>query len=189
MRRPFGRLTNVNFSLHVVMKTIVSLCFLLLTAWTIHAAENAGQHSYNFTVTSKAGEVLGNGKIRLPFKLGASGKGTADWDFAPSRAYSTNKYWLKAKGRLAKGNGKANARCSNSFLTLDFNPGWNDNNVTVSWQLKEQESGALSYTDFAGGHECALFKILRVPGPKVPPSGTLPKENRESATNGARFHS
>jgi hypothetical protein len=168
------------------MKRIVSLCLLLLTAWTTHAAENAAQHAYNFTVTSKTGDVLGNGKIRLPFKLGSNGKGTADWEFALSRAYNTNKYWLKAKGRLAKGNGKANARCSNSFLTLDFNPGWNDNNVTVSWQLKEQESGTLSYSDFAGGHECALFKILQIPDPAVPPSGTLPKEYRESTTNRGR---
>lgn len=156
------------------MKIIVAFCALLLMAANMHAAEKNVQHPYIFTVTSKSGEILGTGRIRLPFKLGSNGKGTAAWDFAPSRSANTNKYWLIAKARLAKGNGKANARCSNSFLTLDFNPGWNDNNVIVSWQLKEQESGVLSFSDFAGGHECALFKIAQSTDPKAPPKSTAP---------------
>lgn len=180
------RLTSAGNLLHVVMRRTVFIFTLLLTGWEIYAAENTGQHSYDFTVTTKTGEILGTGKIRLPFQLGANGKGTADWEFAPSRAYNTNKYWLKAKGRLAKGSGKANARCGNSFLTLDFNPGWNDNNVVVSWQLKEKESGILSYSDFAGEHECALFKILQAPDRKGPASGALRKESRDYTTNRAR---
>jgi hypothetical protein len=158
------------------MKTILALFALLATVVAIQAAENDAQHSYNFTVTTRSGEILGNGKIRLPFALGSNGRGTADWEFAPSRAYNTNKYWLKAKERLAKGSGKANARCSNSYLTLDFNPGWNDNNVTVAWQLKEQESGALSFTDFAGGHECARFKIVQSPDSKSRPKPAQPRQ-------------
>jgi hypothetical protein len=125
------------------------------------AAENDGPHRYAFTITSVEGQVLGTGKIQLPFKLGANGNGTADWEFTATQAVSTNQFWSKAKAQLARGRGKANAECKESRLTLDFNPGWRDNNVTVSWPLKDQEAGDLYFEDFAGGHRCALFRIAR----------------------------
>src|SRR6266542_2747900 len=111
------------------MKALLPLSMFLAMAVSISAAENSAKNSYDFTVTSKEGQVLGTGKIRLPFKLGADGKGTAE--------------------------------CTNSWFTLDFNPGWNDNNVTVSWSLNKEESGALYFADFSGGHRCASFQILR----------------------------
>ncbi len=143
------------------MKALLPLSMFLAMAVSISAAENSAKNSYDFTVTSKEGQVLGTGKIRLPFKLGADGKGTAEWNFTPTQASSTNGYWLKAKAWLASGSGKGNAECTNSWFTLDFNPGWNDNNVTVSWSLNKEESGALYFADFSGGHRCASFQILR----------------------------
>ena len=139
------------------MRMIIAGLILLAMAATTHAAENA----YDFTVTSENGEALGSGKIRLPFKFGADGKGTADWQFTPTQATSTNKYWIKAKARLGSGRGKATAECKDSWFTLDFNPGWNDNNVTVSWALKKAESGNLYLADFSGGHPCASFRISK----------------------------
>jgi len=139
------------------MKTILTALILSLVSATTYAAENA----YDFTVTSKDGETLGSGKIHLPFKLGADGKGTADWQFSPTQSTSTNKYWTSAKARLAAGKGKANAECKNAWFTLDFNPGWADNNTTVSWALDKDESGTFYFADFSGGHPCALFRIPR----------------------------
>src|SRR5947207_13319300 len=113
--------------------------------------ETAG-HKYDFTITDSEGQVLGKGTIALPFVFGSEGKGAATWQFIASGVSSTNKYWLKAKARLAKGTGDANAACKDSWFTLDFNPGWADNNVTVSWATKNKESGTVYFDDFAGGH-------------------------------------
>jgi hypothetical protein len=154
---------------HMKRRLIIVLVVfaLLVVADKTHAAEN----SYQFTVTGQGGEALGSGKIRLPFKLGADGKGNADWQFTPTQAITTNKYWANAKGRLASGKGKANAECKDSWLTLDFNPGWMDNNVTVSWALREAESGTLHFADFSGGHPCASFRILLPARPTAAPDG------------------
>src|SRR5260221_10161237 len=103
------------------MRTILTAVITLVMAATTYAAENA----YNFTVTSQSGEVLGSGKLRLPFKFGTEGKGMADWQFTPTKAAFTNKYWMNAKARLASGKGNAKAECKDSWFTLDFNPGWN----------------------------------------------------------------
>ena len=62
--------------LMVAVGVIVVAFAILITAATTYAAENA----YDFTVANESGEVLGSGKIRLPFKFGAEGKGTADAD-------------------------------------------------------------------------------------------------------------
>ncbi|HSU52514.1 MAG TPA: hypothetical protein VLT36_00485, partial [Candidatus Dormibacteraeota bacterium] len=137
------------------MRAIIAASVLLVTGTAAHAADTP----YDFTVTSQSGDVLGSGKIRLPFKFGAEGKGTADWQFTPTQAASTNKYWTKARARLGSGAGKATAECKDAWFTLDFNPGWSDNNVTVSWALKKAESGTLYFADFSGGHPCALFRI------------------------------
>jgi len=150
------------------------------------ATAYASQNAYDFTVTTQSGEVLGSGKIRLPFNLGTDGKGTADWQFTPTQAASTNKYWISAKARLASGKGKARAECKDSWFTLDFNPGWNDNNVTVSWALKKQESGNLSFADFSGGHPCASFRISQPAQPNAAPNGgpASPPTNSDAAGQG-----
>lgn len=139
------------------MKMILGLFIILALTPAIHAAEG----SYDFTVTSESGETLGSGRIRLPFKLGADGKGTADWQFTPTQVTSTNKFWERAKARLGAGKGKATAECKKAWFTLDFNPGWADNNVTVSWSLDTEKPGTLYFADFAGGHPCASFRISR----------------------------
>ena len=173
-----GRLPPVAhaFRWAVAMRAIVAAFVILVMAAT-YAAENA----YNFSVTNQSGEVLGSGKIRLPFKFGADGKGTADWQFTPTQAASTNKYWMKAKARLARGGGKARAECKDSWFTLDFNPGWSDNNVTVSWALKKRESGNLYLADFSGGHPCASFRISQ---PAAPNGGLASPTNSEAAGSG-----
>jgi len=153
------------------------------------AVTRAAENAYDFTVTNQRGEVLGSGKIRLPFKFGADGKGTADWEFTPAQAASTNKYWMKAKARLASGSGKASAQCKDSWFTLDFNPGWNDNNVTVSWDIKKRESGNLYFADFSGGHLCASFRILKAAQRDGAANGSQPirsETNRTSSAAGSR---
>jgi hypothetical protein len=149
------------------MKTILAALFISVVAAATYGAENA----YDFTVTTKDGQVLGSGNIRLPFKLGAAGKGTADWRFTPAQTVNTNKYWTSAKARLAAGRGKANAECKKSWFTLDFNPGWADNNVTMSWPLDKDESGTLYLADVSGGHPCALFRIARPAQRNTSPNG------------------
>jgi len=139
------------------MRTILAAFIISVTAASTYAAEN----TYDFTVTGTGGEALGSGKIRLPFKLGADGKGTADWQFTATQATSTNKYWMRAKARLGAGRGKARAECKEFQFTLDFNPGWADNNVIVAWALDKQEPGALYFADFSGGHLCASFRISK----------------------------
>jgi hypothetical protein len=130
--------------------------------WLLGAGEKETDgHRYDFNMTDREGQVLGKGTIALPFAFGSEGKGTASWQFTASVVSSTNKYWLKAKARLAKGTGDAKAACEDSWFTLDFNPGWADNNVTVSWALKKKESGTVHFDDFAGGHSFASFKILQ----------------------------
>ncbi len=162
----------------IPMKTILTALFISFVAATTYGAENA----YDFTVTTKDGQVLGAGKIRLPFKLGADGKGAADWRFTPTQAVNTNKYWTSAKARLAAGRGKANAECKASWFTLDFNPGWADNNVTMSWPLDKDESGTLYFADFSGGHPCALF---RIPRPAQPGGAANRSQPVSPATNRA----
>src|SRR5262249_19724420 len=147
-----GAVTHSSFRWAAPMKTIFTALILSFVCATAYAAENA----YDFTVTSMEGKALGSGKIHLPFKLGADGKGTADWQFSPTKSASTNKYWASAKARLAAGKGKANTECKGAWFTLDFNPGWADNNATVSWALDKDESGTLYFADFSGGHPCAL---------------------------------
>jgi hypothetical protein len=149
------------------MKTILTALILSVVSATTYAAENA----YDFTVTSMDGKALGSGKIHLPFKLGAEGKGTADWQFSPTQFASTNKYWASAKARLAAGKGKANAECKGVWFTLDFNPGWADNNATVSWALDKDEPGTLYFADFSGGHPCATFRIARPAQRNAAPNG------------------
>ena len=148
-------------------RAMLAAFIFLAVATTTYAAENG----YDFTVTGEDGEVLGSGKILLPFKLGADGKGTVEWQFTPTQTASTNSYWLSAKARLAAGNGKANAECKASWFTLDFNPGWADNNVTVSWAVDKEGSGTLYFGDFSGGHPCALFRIARRAEHEAPRSG------------------
>jgi hypothetical protein len=148
------------------MKTILSLFILLALAPAIHAAET----SCDFTVTSEGGEILGSGKIRLPFKLGTDGKGTAAWQFTPTQVTSTNKFWERAKERLGAGKGKATAAGEKGRLTLDFNPGWADNNATMMWALETEKAGTLYFADFAGGHPCASFRISRPAQPKISPN-------------------
>jgi hypothetical protein len=131
---------------------------------TTHAAE----HTCEFTVASESGELLGSGKIHLPFEFGTDGSGTAEWQFTPTKAISTNKYWSKAKGRLANGKGQARAECKDSWFTLNFNPGWNDNNVTVSWAFKQRALGDMYFADFSGGHPCASFQISQPVQPTQP---------------------
>jgi len=149
------------------MRTILAALIISVMGTTIYAAEN----TYEFSVMGDGGESLGSGKIRLPFKLGADGKGTADWQFTPTRTGTTNKYWMLAKARLAAGKGKATAECKESWFTLDFNPGWADNNVTVSWALDKHEAGTLCFADFSGGHPCASFRISKPARPGAAPSG------------------
>jgi hypothetical protein len=151
------------------MTAILAVFTILVMADTIHAAET----SYDFTVTSESGETLGSGKIRLPFKLGTDGKGTADWQFTPTQVTSTNKFWDRAKARLGAGKGKATVACEKAWFTLDFNPGWADNNVTMSWALDTEKPGTLYFADFAGGHPCASFRILRPAQPKASPNGSF----------------
>jgi hypothetical protein len=144
------------------MKRIL-VAFLVLVMVAIGCpAEN----TYDFIVTSESGEVLGSGKVHLPFKLGADGKGTADWEFTPTQVTSTNKSWERAKARLSAGKGKATAKCENAWFTLDFNPGWADDNVTMSWDLNTEKLGTLCFADFAGGHPCASFRISRPTKPQ-----------------------
>ncbi len=154
----------------ITMKTILAAMVILLVAATTYGAENA----YDFTVSTEDGQVLGSGKIRLPFKLGADGKGTADWQFTPTQAVNTNRSWTNAKARLATGKGKANAESKASWFTLDFNPGWADNNVTMSWSLDKDASGTLYFCDFSGGHPCALFRIPRPSQPGGPANRSQP---------------
>jgi len=141
----------------VAVRTILAAFLISVAAASIYA----GETTYNFRLTGTAGEVLGSGKIRLPFRLGDDGKGTADWQFTATRAAGTNGYWKSAKARLSSGRGKASAGCKESWFTLDFNPGWADNNVTVSWALDKQEPGTLYFVDFSGRHPCASFQISR----------------------------
>ncbi len=139
------------------MKRIVLAFIISVVAAATYAAENA----YDFTITRKAGEILGSGKIRLPFKLGTDGNGIAEWQFTPTEAGSTNYYWMGVKARLAAGTGKAIAGCKASCFTLEFNPGWADNNATMSWPLDKAEAGTVSFSTFSGDHPCALFRIAR----------------------------
>jgi hypothetical protein len=166
------------------MRTILAAFIISVIAASIYAAEN----TYYFTVTDTAGEALGSGRIRLPFKLGADGEGTADWQFTATRATSTNKYWMNAKARLTTGRGKASAECKESWFTLDFNPGWADNNVTVSWALNKQEPGTLYFADFSGGHPCASFRISKPAQPDGTASRSQPVRsdtNRAPAAAGS----
>lgn len=165
----------------ILMKTILAVSMILLLAGTVPGAEN----SYDFTVTGEGGETLGSGKIHLPFKLGSNGKGTADWQFIPTQVTSTNKYWALAKQRLAAGKGKANTESKKAWFTLDFNPGWSDNNVTVSWALNKQEPGTLYFADYAGGHPCASFRISRPAQPGAGPNGGPIGSSTNSAASGA----
>ena len=136
---------------------LLVLAGLLLCA----AGIGAGKHAYDFSITDGAARVLGTGTIFIPFKLGSDGEGTGSWQFTPTTRSSNNKYSLKAKARLGAGKGELKAACTNSWFTLDFNPRWNDNNVTVSWAMTEGEGGTMHYCDFAGGHACASFRIAR----------------------------
>jgi|SRR6266850_3816614 len=141
------------------MRTILLLSLCLFGATLAPAAEkDIDRHKYNFSITDRDGRVLGTGSLGLPFKFGSDGNGTATWKFTATEVTSTNRYWMKAKGRLAKGSGEAKAVCKDSWFTLDFNPGWHDNNVTVSWATKK-EAGTVYFADFVGGHPCAFFKI------------------------------
>jgi len=142
------------------MKPVLPLLFFLLLAGLLGAGEKetAGR-KYGFTVTDSEGQVLGKGVIALPFVFGSEGEGTATWQFTASELSSTNKYWLKAKARLAKGTGDAKAACKDAWFTLDFNPGSADNNVIVSWAIKKRESGTIYFADFDGGHPFASFRI------------------------------
>jgi len=95
-------------------KAILAACMILLLVGSVIGAEN----SYDFTVTGEGGETLGSGKIHLPFKLGSDGKGTADWQFTPTQAVSTNKFWARAKSRLMAGKGKASAESKKAWFRL-----------------------------------------------------------------------
>jgi len=151
------------------MKVILGLFVILALTRAIDAAETR----YDFTVMSEGGEILGSGKIRLPFKLGSDGKGTADWQFKPAQVTSTNKFWERAKARLGAGKGNATAECEKGWLTLDFHPGWADNHAEMSWALDTEKAGTLYFADFAGGHPCASFKISRPAQPKASPNGSV----------------
>ncbi len=166
------------------MKSIVAGWVISVMAATLYAAEN----TYDFSVTGEGGEALGSGKIRLPFKLGADGKGSADWQFTPTRAATTNKYWMSAKARLASGRGKATAECTNSWFTLDFNPGWADNNVVVMWALDKKDPGTLYFADFSGGHPCASFRIPRPSQPNAAPNGGPATPGTNSGLSGEGRH-
>ena len=123
----------------------------------------AGDYSYNFTIVNAAGESLGSGKVRLPFRLGAQGKGIAHWTFEATEVKDTNQNWSAAKDQLGAEKGEATAEGSGERLNLNFSPGWSDRNVVAIWNLKKQESGILFFQDYAGARECAFFRIVKSP--------------------------
>ena len=166
------------------MRTILAAFMIPLLAATVLAAEK----SYDFTVTGEGGQILGSGRIRLPFELGADGKGTAVWQFTPTQAASTNKYWVHAKVRLAAGKGEARAESKKTWFSLEFIPVWDDNNVTVSWALDKREPGTLYLADFAGGHPCASFRISWPAQPGAAPNGGPTSPLTNSAGSGAGRH-
>ncbi len=142
------------------MKPVLCMILIAVMCGLVSAAEKeTAGHKYDFTITDAGGQVLGKGTIALPFTFGSGGKGGATWEFTANEPSSTNRYWAKAKARLAKGRGDAKAACEDSWFTLNFNPDFYDNNVTVSWAINKEPSGNMCFDDYAGSHRFAFFKI------------------------------
>ncbi len=147
---------------YTLMKAICALLISLFTVGIAITAESgAAVHKYDFIITDSRGRTLGKGSITLPFTFGSDGKGTATWEFKATVAKTKDKYWAKAKGHLETEGGKAEAECKDSWFTLNFDPHVQDNNAMVHWDIKKEPTGTLYYCDVAGGHRCALFRIVQ----------------------------
>jgi len=62
-------------SIDSILRVFLAFFMISLLSATACAREN----TYDFTVTSKDGDILGSGRIRLPFKLGDDGKAVAGY--------------------------------------------------------------------------------------------------------------